>query len=85
MTSMIKCPICGGSGEIPEESVSFGMRLKAGRQRLGLTQAEMAPRLAVGRAQLANLESDRSQPSMPVLIKAVVALGVSSGYLLGIK
>jgi transcriptional regulator with XRE-family HTH domain len=50
---------------------------------MGKTQAEIAPALAVSRAQLANLEGDRSRPGLEMLVKAADVFGVSIDYLLG--
>ena len=63
--------------------MSIGMRIMIGRKEKGLTQAELAPRLQIGRAQLANIEGDRSLPSIEVLLRLTNVLGVSADHLLG--
>ena len=77
------CPRCGGTGHLLPEAISIGDRFRASRNSLGKTQAEIAPMLAVSRAQLANLEGDRSRPGLEMLVKAANVFGVSVDYLLG--
>lgn len=47
----------------------FGRCIAAVREDLGLTQAELAERLAVSRAALAQIESGRSAPSFWLLMR----------------
>ena len=75
--TMIKCPICNGKGRIAPEALSIGQRFRMERGRLGMIQAEMAAKLQIGRAQLANIEGDRSKPGLEVLVRAADAMGVS--------
>ena len=79
----VTCPRCGGSGRIAPEAVSIGDRFRDCRTKLGKTQAEIAPALAISRAQLANLEGDRSRPGLEMLVKAADVFGVSVDFLLG--
>jgi DNA-binding XRE family transcriptional regulator len=79
----VTCPRCGGTGKVAPEAISIGDRFKACRTKLGKTQAEMAPVLQISRAQLANLEGDRSRPGLEMLVRAADAFGVSIDHLLG--
>jgi DNA-binding XRE family transcriptional regulator len=79
----LPCPRCGGTGTIPQEGISIGDRFTMCRKQMGMTQAEIAPKLQIGRAQLANLEGDRSRPSIEVLSRAADTFGTTVDYLLG--
>ena len=81
---MICCPRCGGAGKIASESESIGDRFRACRAKLGKTQSELSPDLAITRTQIANIEADRSRPGIELLVKASRAFGVSVDYLLGL-
>lgn len=80
---MIPCPKCGGAGEILPESISIGDRFKHCRGKIGKTQGEASASMRIGRAQLANIEGDRSLPSIDVLTRAADLFCVSVDYLLG--
>ena len=80
---LVMCPTCGGKGRIAPETISFGMRVSLKRKELGLTQAELAPKCQIGRVQIANIEGDRSMPSVDVLVRLANVLGVSIDYLCG--
>ena len=75
--------MCDGKGLIAPEGLSTGMRIMIARKEKGLTQAELAPKLQIGRAQLANIEGDRSLPSVEVLLRIANALTISTDHLLG--
>jgi DNA-binding XRE family transcriptional regulator len=79
----VTCPRCNGTGKVTADGISIGDRFRACRMKAAKTQAEMAPVLAISRAQLANLEGDRSRPGLEMLVKAANAYGVSVDYLLG--
>jgi DNA-binding XRE family transcriptional regulator len=81
----VTCPRCNGVGHIAPESISIGDRFKQQRTKLGLTQHELAPKITISRAQLANIEGDRSRPSIENFVKAADTFGVSVDYLLGRK
>lgn len=81
----IKCPRCNGTGNVDEDGISIGDRLRACRMKSGKTQFEAAPDMAISRAQLANLEGDRSRPGIETLVAAANLYGVSVDYLLGRK
>jgi transcriptional regulator with XRE-family HTH domain len=73
----MKCPRCGGTGEIPDELFHFGDLLRMQRDRAGMTQLELANLAGIGRAQIANLETGRGDPSLVTLRKLAKALGCS--------
>lgn len=61
----------------------FPERLKTIRIDRGLTQAQLASILGVGRAAIAKWESGTREPRLQILVKLCDALDVSSDYLLG--
>lgn len=79
MTTM-KCPYCSGTGAC---EATLGARLRALRNDRNLTQEEMAKIAGITRPQLANLEANRSGPSMKALIAMADNLDVSTDWLLG--
>ena len=81
----IVCPRCAGEGKVAPESISIGDRLRGLRSHVGMTQAEVSPKLGITRAQLANIEADRSRPGIECLVKAADIFGVSVDSLLGRK
>lgn len=50
--------------------MNFGERLRAERQRLGLSQAEAAELLGVGRVSLGHYENSRALPTVDILESA---------------
>ena len=77
----MKCPYCDGTGVC---EATFGARLRAARNDARLTQEAVAPHLGVSRAQLANLEANRSEPSIKVLRSAMTVFGHSADWFLGL-
>ena len=63
--------------------MNYGKRFKTYRERVGLSQKEAAELLGVKGYQLANYESNRSEPSIRVLIAMSKAYDVSIDLLLG--
>ena len=82
--STITCPRCSGKGRVEPDSLSIGDRLRACRSKLEKRQDEIAPLLHISRAQLANLEGDRSRPGIETLVAAAKVYGVTVDYLLGL-
>jgi len=76
----MKCPYCSGTGKC---EATLHARFRAARNDSGLTQQEIADKLSVSRAQLANLESGRTSISLPVLIEAADIFGKSLDWLSG--
>lgn len=78
-TRMRPCAHCNGTGQIPE---AFGDRLKDAREAKGMTQAALSERVGVSRPQIANMETNRTDAGIPVLIGISAELGVSIDWLL---
>lgn len=57
-------------------------KLKALRERRGLTQEQLAEKSGVSRTYLARLETGRQDPTLSTLEKLAKALGVKVGRLL---
>jgi transcriptional regulator with XRE-family HTH domain len=76
---MRPCPHCNGTGEVPE---SFGDRVKDAREAKGLTQAQLSEKVGISRPQIANIETNRGDASVPVLIGFSAELGVTIDWLL---
>jgi transcriptional regulator with XRE-family HTH domain len=56
-------------------------RIKALRDRRGMTQEQLAERAGVSRTYLARLETARQDPTLSMLEKLAKALGVKVGRL----
>jgi transcriptional regulator with XRE-family HTH domain len=65
-----------------EESATFGDRLAAAREGLGLTQSQLASRLGVRLGSVQNWEADRSEPRANKLQMLAGLLNVSIVWLL---
>lgn len=63
----------------------FNERLRELRISQGISQVELAKKLGVTKQSVSNWENDNIQPSIEMLIKIAVCLGVSTDYLLGLK
>lgn len=83
-STLIECPVCKGAGRIMPDALSIGARFRIEREKLNLTQAEMSVKVQIGRAQLANIEGDRSNPGLEVLVRLAKLSGCSTDYLLGV-
>lgn len=59
-------------------------RISQRRKMQGLTQSQLAERVGITQAFLAEIEKGRKRPSLEVLEKLCDALGCSADYLLGI-
>ena len=64
--------------------MSIGKRFSLFRRRMHLTQKEAAKLIGVKSYQLANYESNRSEPSLKVLIAMAKTYNVSTDQLLGL-
>jgi len=69
----MKCPYCGGCGEI--ENATLGACVVAARRAAGMTQMEVAEKALISRAQIANLESDRTDMPIKTLMRVAAAIG----------
>ncbi|MBM9595744.1 helix-turn-helix domain-containing protein [Roseitranquillus sediminis] len=72
-----------GDGELPEVApATFGGRVTAGREALGMTQQELARRLGVRPETLRAWEGDRAEPRANRLQMLSGLLGISMRWLL---
>lgn len=76
------CPYCKGSGRV---EATLASRLTALRQAKGVSQEEVAEAVHVSRAQIANLERGRGEPSIQSLMMLASYFKVTTDYLLGIS
>lgn len=72
--------IIGSSGD---KNQSFDKRLRAERERLKLSQAQLAERAGLQASAISHFETGARRPSFRSLRKLAVALGVTTDYLLG--
>jgi transcriptional regulator with XRE-family HTH domain len=61
---------------------ALGDRMRSGRDRLGISQDQLAERARLHRTYVAGLEVGRRNPSLTVLAKLARGLGVDLGDLL---
>lgn len=57
--------------------------LRQSRQRMGITQQQLADQLFVSRQTVSSWETGRNQPNLDTLAKMAEALGVTTDFLLG--
>ena len=69
--------------EVVKPAHMDGSRVKSSRKAAGLTQQELAERLAVSQRTVAAWEAETRAPSIELLINLANILGVSIEYLLG--
>ena len=65
--------------------MKYGRRFKYYRQKCGLTQSEAACKIGIKGYQLGNYETDRSEPSLSILVKMSDLYNVSVDNLLGVR
>jgi transcriptional regulator with XRE-family HTH domain len=65
-----------------EMEEKFGMNLAAERERIGMSQEELATRAAVHRTQISLLETGRRRPRLDTLVKLAGALGIAPSALI---
>ena len=64
----------------------FGKRLRASRDKQGLSQSELARLSGVGQNQISNLEAGKKpRVSLDVVARLCLALHISADYLLGLQ
>lgn len=61
---------------------SLGGKLKRLREKIGLTQKELAQQVGISHSLIGQIETDRIQPSLATLSSLAEALGVSTCYFL---
>lgn len=64
---------------------TFGARLRALREALGLSQSELAARCGLNIDSVQNWEQGRTEPRLSALIQLAQGLGVSLDQLAGIR
>ena len=62
----------------------LNQRIREVRQARGMSQVELAGLLGVTKQSVSNWENDNIQPSIEMLVKLALTLGVSTDYLLGL-
>ena len=62
----------------------LGQRIFELRAHLGWSQVELSRRLRVSKQTVSNWENDNIQPSIEMLVRLALTLGVSTDYLLGL-
>lgn len=72
----IKCPHCDGSGRLTLERASVGTMILAARKAHDMTQEELAGKVQLSRAQVANIEGGRSDMPIKTLARFAEALDV---------
>ena len=68
-------------GSSPRQ-VEFGDRVRAYRQQLGLSQEALAAHAGINRTYVASLEAGMRNPSLDLMARLAIALGVDLGELL---
>ena len=67
------------------ENTVFSSRLKAYREKRGLSQVDLASRAGLPSTSISHFESGARKPSFDNLVRLVRALEVSADYLLGLS
>lgn len=65
--------------------LSLGNRIKSAREKMGITQEELAGDVGISRAAVARYESGEIEPKIKNLIAIATRLNVTTDYLLGIE
>ena len=64
------------------DKVAIGSRLREARNKVKLTQEQLAEKVGIGTTYISDIERGAKFPSLSLFIKIVDALGVSSDYIL---
>lgn len=72
----VKCPHCDGSGRLALERASTGDMILAARKAADMTQEQLAGKVGLSRAQVANIEGGRSDMPLRTLARFAEALNV---------
>ncbi len=62
--------------------IEFGDRVRDHRHRMGLSQESLASNASINRTYIASLEAGRRNPSLDMMARLALALGVDLGDLL---
>src|ERR687892_1103528 len=73
----------GQGGCVPGELGEIGSRLREERERVRISQRELARRLGVSASLISQIESGQSKPSVSTLYAIVTELGVSLDDIFG--
>ena len=65
--------------------LSLGNRIKQARERIGITQEELADSIGVSRTTIARYELGEIEPKLRNLVALAERLAVSADYLLGVN
>ncbi len=65
--------------------LSLGNRIKAAREKTGITQEELAENVGISRAAVARYESGEIEPKIKNLVAIATRLNVTTDYLLGLE
>ncbi|MFN3582960.1 helix-turn-helix domain-containing protein [Phenylobacterium sp.] len=76
----MRCPYCNGTGELIAHGP--GPLIRAARDARQLRQEDVATRAGISRAQLANIESGRSDIPTGTLMRIAAAMDMRAGDLL---
>jgi transcriptional regulator with XRE-family HTH domain len=71
----MRCPHCDGTGELVVDA-KIGDMILAARKAKRLTQEQVSARAAISRAQIANIETGRTEPPISTLRRIAQAIGV---------
>ena len=73
----IPCPHCEGTGQLPLNGATVGDMILAARKAKKMRQEDLAAGVGLSRAQIANIESGRSDVPMRTLARFAEALGTT--------
>jgi transcriptional regulator with XRE-family HTH domain len=71
----ITCPRCGGCGYLTPATATVGDLIREKRIAASLTQEQLAMKVRISRAQIANIEAGRTDPQLKSLRSYADALG----------
>ena len=62
--------------------IEMGIRIKARRKELHITQSQLAERLDISNNHMSSIENGREKPSLDVFIQMCIELDITPNYLL---
>lgn len=71
----MKCPHCNGTGELKPQEATIGDMILSMRKAHKLTQQELALKVGLSRAQIANVEAGRTDMPLSTLKRYAEAFG----------